>query len=199
MTKDQWIAVVGVSTTLIVGIITGIITWIVAKRTQSRKQVSYTLRMVSLMPKQFTDPNVNLEIKYKGQLLVEPVLLSVDITNTGNVPIENPPIEVEAVGATYVIPGYFEGSPAGYEDLWQIERTDAESCGIRLAHINPGQTARVRLLMDELPAKPPIFKCPMAGLDVREQSKIEVGSFTQALLVIIAPSVAQLVKSINFR
>ena len=153
MTKDQWIAVAGVTTTLI-GVI---VTWIIAKRTQSKRELSYRLSMDSLMPKKLSDPNEKLEIMYKGELLVEPVLLCVDITNTGNAPVENPPIEVEAVGTTYVIPGYFEGCPAGYEALWQIERMDAESCRIRLAHINPGQTAKVRLLMDELPSKPPIF------------------------------------------
>lgn len=195
MTKDQWITVSGVVATLL-GIF---VTWIIAKRTQAKMQLSYRLSMDSLMPKKLADPDETLEIKYKGELLVEPVLLSVDITNTGNVPINNPPIEIEAVGATYVIPGYFEGCPPGYDDLWRIERTDAESCAIKLAHLNKGQTARVRLLMDEFPEKPPIFKCPMSGLEVKEQSRVEVSGFIQTLLEIFAPTVSQLIKTVNAR
>jgi hypothetical protein len=195
MTKDQWIALGGVVATLL-GIV---VTWLVAGRTQAKKQLSYRMSLDSLMPKKLADPEEKLEIKYKGELLVEPVLLSVDITNTGNAPIENPPIEVEAVGATYVIPGYFEGSPAGYEDLWTIERTDAESCAIRLAHINPGQTVRARLLLDEFPDDRPVFKCPMMGVEVKELARVEVSSFTQAVLEILVPAVSQAIKTVNVR
>jgi hypothetical protein len=195
MTKDQIIAVAGVAATL-VGIF---ITWMVAKKAQAKRQLSYRLRTDSLMPIKLADQNEKLQIFYKNELLVEPILLSVDIANTGNVPIENPPIVIEAVGATYVIPGYFESCPPGYEDLWTIERTDAESCAVRLAHINPGQSARVRLLMDELPSQPPIFKCPMVGLTLKEQSNIEISSFARTVLEIVAPSAAQVLKSLTTR
>jgi hypothetical protein len=193
VTRDQLIALFGGVATLL-GVV---VTWLVAKKAQTKKQLSYRLSLDSLMPKKLADPHEPLQITYKGELLVEPVLLSVDITNTGNAPVENPPIEIEAVGATYVIPGYFESCPPGYEDLWAIERTDAESCAIRLAHINPGQTVRARLLLDEYPDEPPVFKCPMAGLEVKELSSVKISSITQALLEIFSPSLSAAIKTLT--
>jgi hypothetical protein len=193
MTRDQYIALAGVAATIL-GIV---VTWIVAKRAQSRKELSYRLRMDSLLPRKISDPHHKLVIQYKGEELPEPILLSVDITNTGNVPIENPPIEISATGATYVIPGYFESCPPGYEDLRSVGRTDAESCAICLTHINPGQTARARLLMDGLPGDLPVFKCPMAGLEIKKQAKVEMNAAARVLLEILFPTLSNLIKSMD--
>jgi hypothetical protein len=193
MTKDQYIAIAGILATLI-GII---VTWLVAKISQSKKELSYRLKIEHLFQKKIADPNGDFIITYKGEELPEPALLSVDITNTGNVPIENPPIEIEAVGATYVIPGFFDKIPPGYDNLWTIDRTDAESCAIKLQHINPGQTARVRLLMDELPKDIPIFKCPMAGVRIKRQSRVELNKFASTILDITSPSISVLIKNLE--
>lgn len=109
-----------------------------------------------------------LEITYKGEVLPEPTLLAVNIRNTGNVAIDNPPIEIEAIGTTYVIPGYIEDVPPGYENLWTLERSDAESCKIKLDHINPGQIVKARFFLDEIPDKKLLFKCPMRDLTIKE-------------------------------
>ena len=87
--------------------------------------------------------------------------------------------------------------PPGYNDLWSIERTEVESCAVRLKHINPGQTARVRFLMDELPRELPVFKCPMAGLQVKEQVKVEVNQFSQILLDVLSPGLGKLIKTMR--
>lgn len=192
MTTDQSIALGGAISTLL-GVV---ITWLVAKRTQPKKELAYRIGMDRLIPTKIADPGGHLVI-YKGEELPEPVLLTVDISNTGNVPVENPPIEVKAMGATYVIPGYFETPPPGYEDLWSLERTDAESCAIRLAHINPGQTARARLLMDELPAELPIVSCPMAGLQLKEQGTVQISGPARLLLEILSPSASALIKTMR--
>jgi hypothetical protein len=191
MNTDQYIALGGAVSTLL-GVI---ITWLAARRSQPRKELTYRVRMDSLISSRMAASGKNLVIHYGDDLLPHPVLLSVDIANTGNVVVENPPIEVEAVGTpTYVIPGYFEDLPPGYEDLWSIERTDAESCAITLTHINPGQTARARMLMDELPNNIPIFKCPMAGLALRRGGSLEVKPGVQVLLDIVAPKAGALLK-----
>jgi hypothetical protein len=193
MSTDQYIALGGAVSTLL-GVV---ITWLVARKSQPSKELSYRVRMDPLISSKIVDPDRNLVIHYGGELLPHPVLLSIDITNTGNVPVESPPVEVEAPGTTYVIPGYFEDLPPGYEDLWSIERTDAESCAIKLAHINPGQTARARLLMDELPGTVPIFKCPMAGLSLREGTPVEVKPVVQMFLDIVAPKAGLLLKTMR--
>src|SRR5205085_11354863 len=108
----------------------------------------------------------DISCQFRGADRPDPVLLSVDITNVGNVALLNPPIEVRAVGATYVIPGWIEGIPYGYEDQWEIERTGAESCALRISHINPRQVVRARFLLDEYPAQRPLVVCPMADVEL---------------------------------
>jgi hypothetical protein len=193
VTTDQYIALGGAISTLL-GVI---ITWLVAKKTQSKKELTYRLRMDRLIPTKIADLGGDLVVKYRGEELPEPVLLTVDIVNTGNVPVENPPIEIKAVGATYVIPGYFETPPPGYEDLWSLERTDAESCAVQLTHINPGQTARARLLMDELPGTLPVLSCPMAGLQLKKQGAVQINTFALLLLDILSPSASTLIKTMR--
>jgi hypothetical protein len=193
MSTDQYIALGGAISTLL-GVV---ITWLVARGTHPRKELTYRVRMDPLISSKIVDTGKKLVIHYGDELLPHPVLLSVDITNTGNVPVETPPVEVAASGTTYVIPGYFEDLTPGYEDLWSIDRTDAESCAIVLAHINPGQTARARLLMDELPRAVPIFKCPMAGLSLREGRAAEVKPLVQIFLDIVAPKAGALLKTLR--
>jgi hypothetical protein len=151
--------------------ITGVGAWIVsaraAKKDYSAPRLDYSISTTPLLVGGGPGARKGLRVEYNGELLPEPVLLSVDIINVGYVAIENPPIEIEAVGPTYVIPGYFEDVPPGYEKLWALERTDAESCAVHLTHINPGQVAKVRFLLDEQPRGEPIFKCPMKDLRTR--------------------------------
>lgn len=94
VSTDQYIALGGAISTLL-GVI---ITWLVARRTLHKKQLSYQIRMDALISSKMADPGKNLVIRYGEDILPQPALLSVDITNTGNVPVENPPIKVEAPG-----------------------------------------------------------------------------------------------------
>jgi hypothetical protein len=142
------------------------------------------------------DPDGELKITFKDELLTEPVLLTVDIANTGNTEILCPPIEIEAMDSTYVIPGYFESVPNGYEDLWELERTDADSCAIKLDHINPGQIVKARFLLDEMPKKKPILKCPLPGLEIRKLENVEVNSFLQLIIEIWSPKLATTIKAL---
>ena len=60
MTTDQYIALGGVIATSL-GIA---ITWLVAKRTQAKKELAYRLRMVPLIPTKIADPHGHLVIRY---------------------------------------------------------------------------------------------------------------------------------------
>lgn len=187
MEAEHYIGLGGVIATIF-GVV---VTWIVAKRTQETKRLSYRITAEPLFKKQIDDPDGQLEITYRGELVPEPVLLAVDIVNTGNKEIENPPIEIEAVGATYIIPGYFESVPPGYEDLWTLDRTDAESCAIRVEHLNPGQVVKARFLLDEIPSELPVFKCPMAGVEIRPWEKTELSKIAELAIELISPSLAR--------
>jgi hypothetical protein len=172
MDTSDYIGIGGIIATVIVGILTGVITWIIAKKTQSTKKLNYDIRVYPILSQQ-ADMCKDLKIYYKGEELPEPYILAVDIINSGNQAIVNPPIKISAVGATYVIPGYFEDVPVGYEELWSIERSDAEECKLHIEHINPKQIIKVRLYLDEKPSQMPLFTCPMENVEVKN---IEVES-----------------------
>lgn len=167
MNTSDYIAI----TSIIVGGILTIISWFVSsyitKKNMNRKEIAYEMKMYPIISKKFLDKSNKLEVYFEDEILPEPTLLSVDIINTGNMAIEEPPIEISAVGATYMIPGYIEDIPDGYEDLWTLERADAEECRIILKHINPGQVVKARFFLDELPKDLPKFKCPMKDLAIK--------------------------------
>lgn len=168
MNLSEYLGLGSIIATVLVGIISWIISAYLTKKTLNKKKLNYEIKMFPIISKDFFSKSSDLKIYFKEELLPEPTLLAVDIINSGNVAIESPPIEIETMGATYIIPGYIEEIPPGYEDIWELERTDAESCSIHLEHINPGQVVKARFFLDELPKNPPVFKCPMKDLELKE-------------------------------
>ncbi len=172
MTTEQIIGLIGVVATIIIGVISWFVSARIARKNFSAPKLHYRISMVPLLSIKTPATTKGLKVEYNGELLVEPTLLSIDIINAGDVAIENPPIEVEAQGATYLIPGYFEDVPPGYNSLWSIERTDADSCAVHLTHINPKQIVKARFFLDEYPKKEPIFKCPMKDLSTKRVTSV---------------------------
>lgn len=141
-----------------------VVTWLVMRKQFSSKQLAYTFEIEPLLKSADPDLARDLKITFRGEELPRPAQLGIEISNTGYTAIEDAAVVVKLPGSTYLIPGYFVDVPAGYDDLWDIERTDAEECTIRFRHINPGQVAKVRLLMDELPSGAPSISCPMPNV-----------------------------------
>lgn len=110
----------------------------------------------------------DLRIIYKEKSLQNPCLLTLDIINVGNVAINNPPIKIRSIENIEIIPGYFEEVPHGYEELWNIQKNDSNSCTLSLAHINPKQTVKVRFFLDNFPTEKIIFECPMENIQLQE-------------------------------
>lgn len=81
----------------------------------------------------------------------------------------------------------------------KVEQYKVWPTSLDLIHINPGQTAKARLLMDELPDDLPVFKCPMVGLTVKKQAKVEMNAFLRALLQLTSPSLGNLIASMEHR
>jgi hypothetical protein len=133
------------------------------------------------------DLSRDLRVLYKGEELPEPALLSLTISNTGQTAIENAEIIVQLPGPTYLIPGDFLDIPPGYLMLWGIERTDAEECTIRFKHINPGQVARVRLLMDEVPKGEPRISCPMPNVECVRGNPVTLSLVGEIVVNVVAP------------
>jgi hypothetical protein len=131
---------------------------------RQQKRLDYSIRYQRIFPQELQHRPTEFTLHYRGELLPDPVLLAMEIKNPSSKAVENPPLEIRARGATYVIPGWFEDVPDGYESLWDIERVDAEACAIHVKHINPGQTLRAFFLLDEYPSEQPVLVCPMADL-----------------------------------
>ena len=167
LSTSDWIGISGAAATIIAALIAWFVSAWSTRKSLATQTLGYRMNLSPLPAMDRVRGGKSLlKIEFNGEQLVEPMLLSVDIVNLGNRAIERPPIVVEAVGATYVIPIYIEDAPPGYEDLWKLERTDAEQCAIHLEHINPGQVVRARFFLDEVPKQMPIFKCPMKDVKV---------------------------------
>ena len=183
MNNSQYIAIAGVFAT----VLGSLITWLIMKRQFSNKKLSYSYTIEPIVRSDDPDLSQDLKVLYQGEELPNPTLLSLEITNTGHVAIENCKVVVELPDTTYLIPGYFVDIPAGYLFLWDIERTDAEECTIKFKHINPKQTARVRLLMDEMPKGEPKISCPMPNVECRKTSLATLGVVAEFIVQVFAP------------
>ena len=141
-----------------------VVTWLIMKRQFQSKRLSYSVEVEPILRR--TDPELifDLKVMFKGEELLRPTLLNLDVANTGYAAVEDVRIIVRLPGTTYLVPGYFLDLPPGYAALWTITSTDAEECEIHLKHLNPKQIARVRLLMDETPTGVPQVVCPMANV-----------------------------------
>lgn len=183
MGVTEYIAVAGVIAT----VLGSLVTWLVMKRQFASKKLSYTYEIEPIVRSNDPDLARDLKVHYRGEELPQPTLLSLEITNTGHIAIENVEIIVELPGATYLIPGHFVDVPAGYYMLWDIERTDAEECTIKMQHINPKQVARVRLLMDEMPKGEPLISCPMPNVECTKTTVATLGMVTEFVVQVFAP------------
>ncbi len=182
MPIEQKIALASLIASVLIGVISWVVSARVARKSFSSPKLHYHMSMSPLLSKSSLSATNSLKIEFDGVRLTEPTLLSVDIKNVGDVAIENPPIEIEVTKGAYIIPGYFEDVPTGYDDIWTIERTDADSCAIHLAHINPKQIAKVRFFLDENPKEDAVFKCPMKDLTVKRVASVITAESAEVIL-----------------
>jgi len=165
----------GILVTVIVGIITCLVTWFVTIRTIKQLKLSYSMKTYPILSNAINIHNPSqadgFKILYRNKLLENPWLLAIDIENIGNKAIENPPIKICTSEDIQIIPGYFEGIPDGYDEVWDIESETQNGCKISLQHINPGQTAHVRFYINKQPQKEFKFECPMADLNLQKNNR----------------------------
>lgn len=189
MNLTNSISIWNIVATVLIGLITCFVTIYITKKSMKVKKLTYEMKLTPLIPSGREEDFKKFKIFYNDEQLVKPYLLSVDIINSGNTAIDNPPIKIEAMDATYIIPGYFEDMPPGYDDLWSSEREDAEICSIKLEHINPGQVAKVRFYLDEEPKAEIVFKCPMKDLQLRRintELRANILNSTKSVLLDVA-------------
>jgi hypothetical protein len=197
LTRDQVVAIASVAATVLVGIGSWFISAYYAKKSLRNEELSYRMKMTPLLGTRLFKEADKLEIKYKGEIIDQLVFLEVDVVNTGNLAIKNPPIKITGPGATYVIPACLEDVPEGYDSLWELEREDGETCLVKADHINPGQTLKARFLMDSMPPCEPSFACPVADLRLRRIKDMSVSPVATTILEAFYPALAKAVRALT--
>lgn len=157
--------------TLVVGIFSCLITWVLTKKSLKKQKIKYSLEVIPMLSSEIIKNSDGLDIYYKNSQLSNPCLLSVNIYNTGNCAISNPPIKVISNDESYIIPGYIEDMPSGYEGIWSLEKVNDHESHIHLEHINEKQVVKARFYLNCLPEKVPILTCPMMDLELKEVNK----------------------------
>jgi hypothetical protein len=181
----EYIAIAGVFAT----VLGALITWLVMKRQFASKKLSYIYITQPIVRSDDSDLARDLKVFYRGEELLQPTLLSVEITNTGHVAIEDAEVVIRLPGAAYLISGYFVDVPAGYQMLWSIDRTNAEECTVKFKHINPKQIARVRFLMNEMPKCEPQIICPMPNVECIKASNATLALVPELIIQTVAPQI----------
>jgi len=194
LSQSDIIGLIGAGSTIIIGALSWFISASHAKKNLAKKEIRYRMRITPLLNQSLFKETEKLEIKYKNDIIEELVFLEVDIINSGNVAIENPPIKIESRDATYIIPAYLEDVPDGYDLHWDIEREDGETCLINADHINPGQIIKARFLMDKLPPEKPMVICAMPDLNIKRIADIELSPIASKFLETMYPNLANMLK-----
>lgn len=113
------IGIGGILATIFVGIITCVVTWKLTMRSIKQQQLTYSLKVLNILSNSIkVQENAlsNLTITHGTNKLNNPYLLLLEIENTGNEAIINPPICIRSKNDAEIIPGYFQNIPPGYEE-----------------------------------------------------------------------------------
>lgn len=198
--SNDIIGIGGIIATLVVGILTCLITWKLTMKSIKQMKMSYNIQIYPILSNPFTKSPEwnwdNLKIQYKDKLLQNPCLLTLEIANTGNEAINEPPIRIKNDENIEIIPGYLENVPHGYEELWILDKDAQYSCSLILKHINPKQIVKARFFLDNLPQKKITFECPMPNIQIQEVSYSNIGKsphvvtgYSKSNLILIALTV----------
>lgn len=165
------IGIGGILATIIVGIITCIVTWKLTKLSIKQNKLTYSTKILNILSNSIQGKHSvfsNLTVTYGNKNLKNPCLLLLEIENTGNNAIVNPPIGVKVGNNTEIIPGYFQDIPSGYETKWKMQQTTSNSCSVALEHINPKQVVKACFFLDN-PPENVVFECPMKDITIQEK------------------------------
>lgn len=155
------IGIGGIIATVVVGIITCIVTWKVAKKSITKRKLNYCVDIFPILTQ--TDLAKELKVSYNGEVLKNPCLVVIGVKNTGNVSVGNPPIEIYCKDSL-LIPAYIEDIPDGYEDKWKVVTETKSKIKVNAEFINPKQEMKIRLYAD-LDNEEPKVICPKQDLE----------------------------------
>lgn len=174
--------------TLVVGVVTAVITYIVAKMNTPKKVLGWDMEISTLASDLIAlKGDKKLEISFDGELLVNPYLMMVELHNLGNIDIENIEVFIKnKTNASYVIPGFIYDIPDGYEDYWELVREDAEECKIKIKLLKKGVGLKAAFLLDDHPGEMSVY-CVSPGLEFKKMRRLDV---------VIEPTLIQVLKAV---
>lgn len=155
------IGIGGIIATIVVGVITCLVTWKVAKKSIEKSKLNYRIEIFPILTS--TDLSHEIKVSYSGEILKNPCLVVIGIKNTGNISIENPPIEIFCKNSL-LIPAYIEDIPDGYEDKWKVVSETKFKVMVNTEFLNPKQEMKIRLYADLNDEKPKVI-CPKKDLE----------------------------------
>lgn len=159
---ENIIGIGGILATIIVGILSCVVTWIVAKKTIEKRKLNYSISIYPIL--NLFDRTHELKVIYKGEELRNPCLIGIDIKNVGNKSVEKPPVEIFCE-KSLLIPAYMEDVPCGYEEKWKADAVSKSKVKLNIDYINPKQVLRLRLYADLAKRDKPQIICPAQDLE----------------------------------
>lgn len=193
MENSDYIAIAGIVATLL-GVL---ITWMVMKKQYASKKLSYLYDIEPIIISNKLDlPEI--KVTYQGQELSHPMLLNLNLVNTGLSAIEDAEVIIRVKNATYFLPGYLAEIPAGYDAHWSVDSTALGICKIKFKHINPKQTAKVRVLIsEEITSEDIEISCPMANVEFVQGGALKLNAFAEIVIQVTAPQLHETINRIN--
>lgn len=164
------IDVAGIISTLLVGIITCVVTWTVAKRSQKTMRLSWSADVSKVLNIDYVMNIGKIQLVHDGVELENPYMIQVNIMNTGNTAIDSPDIMIKIKNSKKVIPVGFGKIPYGYEDKWRLSSINDEECKAHLDHINPKQEFNI-MIFAECICPMILLSCPMKDVFLKEKQK----------------------------
>lgn len=164
---ENIIGIGGILATIIVGIITCMVTWIVAKRSQKIMKFSWSAEITKVLN---INPEVDrgkIQLLHDGIEIKNPHMIQMKIKNVGNASIAFPVLMIKVDNSDKIIPLGFNDIPYGYENKWKLRVISNKECKIELEHINPKQEFSIILFADGNEPKITV-SCPMKDIALKE-------------------------------
>jgi hypothetical protein len=151
---------------LLGGIVTGLISWRRARAFSARKELTATTTSPSKLLEVDRTVTADVEVRIRGRLVPTIYMFSGILENTGNQVIEAIDATIEVKGNCEIINIEIGDKPDG-ADLFALSAAISSplSARLRIAFLNPGESASARLLLTEKPEHVAL-RCRQSGLTV---------------------------------
>lgn len=161
----------GIVATVVVGIASCFVTWIVTKKSQKVMKLSWNAKTSKVLNVGPEFEKGKIQLLFDGNTINNPYMLQIRIKNMGNASIPLPIIKVRISNGGRIIPTGFINIPYGYEDKWTIKMLNEKEYGIELEYINAKQEITAVFYADGEVSSVDV-SCPMRDVVVQEDDRL---------------------------